>query len=584
MAPLALAQTDGGNNRVGFSPAPEPHPKLRIGLFADSRLQPRALVEAFADIALSDYADIVVIAVDHRAVPALPWLWRIYDHIDRRIFGVQPDSSKPVDLFSHLASGRILRIPDTVVGDSVPADWVAKVNAFNLDVAFVLGEIDIDAIKSAAKYGVWRFCFGVRQGALDMLDGFREVLDGSEVTASSLSASSIADSERLLYQSWSCTSPFSVTRNRDKLLRRAAQFPARVLKELHRSGGVSLATCVPPNHSSSVKETTSPLVLDTPRSMARVGWRIVRRGLQKLFCIDQWFIGYRFCIGAGGQPEVGQFSRLMPPKDRFWADPFPIQRNGRYYIFFEELVFAAGKAHISMVEVDRHGNCSEPERVLERPYHLSYPFLIEADGELFMVPETAQNRSVELYRCVRFPDRWRLEKMLLNDVYCVDATFHHTDGKWWMFANIAENDTSIHDELHIYYADSLCGEWKSHRGNPVKSDVRSARPAGRLYERNGRLYRPAQNCAPRYGSGISINQVLALSPETYLEREIERIAVPLASNTLGIHTLNRAGDLCVVDGFVRRKRLGRDEGGVFAPHRLGPGQPSETAYGQDHAI
>jgi hypothetical protein len=89
--------------------------------------------------------------------------------------------------------------------------------------------------------------------------------------------------------------------------------------------------------------------------------------------------------------------------------------------------------------------------------------------------------------------------------------------------------------------------------------VRSARPAGRLYESGGSLYRPAQICAPLYGAGISINRVLRLSPEEYLERE-ERCILPThPGGLLGIHTVNRAGELSVVDAFTRRLRRARSQ-------------------------
>jgi hypothetical protein len=209
-----------------------------------------------------------------------------------------------------------------------------------------------------------------------------------------------------------------------------------------------------------------------------------------------------------------------------------------------------------MLELARDGACSAPVRVLEREYHLSYPFLIEQDGELFMVPETHQNRTVELYRCIGFPDRWRLERVLLRGASCADATLHRENGNWWMFVTIGVDGAEAHDELYLFCADRLEGEWKPHPGNPVKSDARCARPAGKLYQRDGILYRPAQIGAPLYGSGVSINRVLQLSPHAYLEQEVERVLPRRSEGQLGIHTLNRAGDLSVIDGFMRRRRLG----------------------------
>jgi hypothetical protein len=125
-----------------------------------------------------------------------------------------------------------------------------------------------------------------------------------------------------------------------------------------------------------------------------------------------------------------------------------------------------------------------------------------------------------------------------------------------MFANLgAEKSLAFDDELHLFHAQKLLGDWQPHRRNPVKSDARSARPAGRPYWQDGALYRPAQICAPLYGSGLSINRVVRLTTEHYAERQVERVLPSRADGILGVHTINRAGNLTVVDAFTRRPRL-----------------------------
>jgi hypothetical protein len=129
-----------------------------------------------------------------------------------------------------------------------------------------------------------------------------------------------------------------------------------------------------------------------------------------------------------------------------------------------------------------------------------------------------------------------------------------------MFANSGET-RCLDDELHVFHAESPLGEWRAHQRNPVKSDVRSARPAGAMFWRDGALHRPAQVCAPLYGSGISLNRVLRLTPTDYAERETQRLlpagraGLPGRHALLGIHTLNRAGELTVVDAFTRQRRI-----------------------------
>jgi hypothetical protein len=112
----------------------------------------------------------------------------------------------------------------------------------------------------------------------------------------------------------------------------------------------------------------------------------------------------------------------------------------------------------------------------------------------------------------------------------------------------------VNDELQLFHAERLLGDWKPHRANPVKSDVRGARPAGALFRAGRDLFRPGQVCTPIYGAGIALHRVTRLDEREYAEEEVRRI-VPLTSGVLGMHTVNRAGALSVADFFVRRPRF-----------------------------
>ncbi|HEX8988346.1 MAG TPA: hypothetical protein VF816_10320 [Rhodocyclaceae bacterium] len=528
-------------------------PRLRIALFADAPVQPRWMVEAFARIARSDFADIVLIAARRDGRPQQPLLWRACSRLDRMLFGTDADPSEPALLRAAIPLARHEKCRGTP-GDMAAAWRRSGLTDLPLDVAFAIGDVPDDELEGIARYGVWRWCFGAAHDSREELAGWREVANGEPITESGLRVTQRGHPDRLLHQSRSRTYPFSVARNRANLFRKTALFAERELRLLHRLGHLRLRSAGTPVFAAASRgPDPAPRSTEILRGFARVGGRILRRGLQKLLSIDQWFLAYRF--GApGADGELSRYVRLLPPKDRIWADPFPLERDGRYFVFFEEVPFATGKGHIAVIEVSDDGRHSAPVRVLERDYHLSYPFLVEHEGNLFMVPESGQNRSVELYRCMRFPDVWRFERTLLRDLPCADATLHRGDDRWWMFVNSGAEGTELYDELHLYHADDLLGPWHPHPANPIKSDVCSARPAGALYLRDGLLHRPAQICAPLYGSGVSIAQVRQLTPHHYHETEVARIVPPPAQGVLGIHTFNRSGRLAVIDGFARRAR------------------------------
>jgi hypothetical protein len=559
MAAVALAR---GLDSVPSDHALAPHGaarRLRLGVFADSLQQPRWILDGLRKIVDSGVGDVVVLVDTERAREPAPLLWRAYCALDSWLFGSRrPNPLAAADLAAGLPNACLRKAPPGQAGPASASAWLAEIRAMDLDVVFTLGAVECAALETVARHGVWRYCFGADASVSEALAGIRETVGGTLVTASGVRARLPGAEDRLVYQSWSRTFPLSLARTRHSLLPKTAEFPYRALEELRRSGPDWLRSCAPIRAHGAQAPAGFPGTASLLWRMSLLGSRIAQRVLQKLLYVDQWFLAYRFGADAHWRGDLRQYRWLMPPKDRFWADPFAIVRDGRYFIFFEELVFARGRAHISVVEVAPDGSHSQPVPVLERPYHLSYPFLIEQDGELYMVPETGRNRAVELYRCTRFPDRWTLEHVLMDGVSFTDATFHRADDRWWMFANGNVAGAEGADELSLFYADRLTDPWKAHRRNPVKSDVRGARPAGRLYRRGADLYRPAQIGVPLYGSGVSINRVLRLTPDSYAEEEVERVLPLHPRKLLGIHTLNRAGELCVVDAFVRRSRLQPD--------------------------
>jgi hypothetical protein len=553
----SLAPAPGPNADIRlFAPPRAGRSKLRVGVFAADAQQPRWIVEALAKVAASDFAELSVVAVggSNAAASAAPLAWRAYCKVDRLLFGAGRDGSEKQGLDLLVPRARRLDLDE-----GAASAWRERILDLGLDVAFALGEVDDTALEGLARCGVWRYCFGEDQDIREPFAGVREVTSGAPVMASGIRIHRGAGlSDRLAYQSWSRTFPFSFARSREGLLPKTAEFITRTLRDLHASGPTWLEQSTTP--ARDVPEQGFPGSVSLIRDLSRVGLRVAQRTLEKSTTVGQWMLAYRFGEGLdsrlpGNDDPLHGYVRLQPPRDRFWADPFAITRNGRHWIFFEELPFAAGRAHISAVEVKADGSTSAPMRVLERDYHLSYPFLIEDEGELYMIPETAHNHTVEIYRCIDFPGEWKLERVMMKDVWCADATIHRARDRYWMFATLGAEGGEVNEELHVFSAERLLGDWKPHRRNPVKSDVRNARPAGKLFTAGGQLYRPAQICAPIYGSGIAINRVTRLDDFEYTEQEERRILPAGRGGLLGIHTINRAGALSVTDAFLRRSRF-----------------------------
>lgn len=279
----------------------------------------------------------------------------------------------------------------------------------------------------------------------------------------------------------------------------------------------------------------------------------VAKEIYRLCCYaPHWHIGWRFNDGAHvwqtGDLSGPSWNVLGDPGDHFYADPFPITWQGRTFVFFEDLDHRVGKGIISAIEFTDEGPAGEAVPVLEEPWHLSYPFLIESDGALWMIPESSLNGDVALYKCVRFPDKWERHATLLSGLELADATITQHHGLHYLFGAWRDGTGGYSDSLAIYYADHLLGPWLPHASNPVLIDRASARPAGNFVTLNGKLWRPVQNCADGYGAALALAEVVELSPTTF--QQIVRHSLKPGPLWPGrkLHTLNRCGRLEVIDG------------------------------------
>ncbi len=299
-------------------------------------------------------------------------------------------------------------------------------------------------------------------------------------------------------------------------------------------------------------------------SLPKMGREFLRRLTHRQ---AHWRTGYRFLDGDG-VAETGDLSGknwITLPDDgsRFYADPFAFEKDGKHYIFLEDLPHATGKAVISVSTLDASGVAGAPRPVLEEPHHLSYPQVFARDGAIWMLPESSAANQLVLYRASRFPDEWARHSVLIEGPALSDATLLEHEGGFWLFATDRDGAGSTSDMLVVYYADNLEGPWMAHPANPIMIDRRGARPGGAFIRTDGRILLPVQDGTNGYGGGLGLSEL------RQLDRTKVDLAPPRPILAEGfwpypmIHTLNRAGRLEVTDGIAQvRKKRSRASSGV----------------------
>ncbi|MBU2191221.1 MAG: hypothetical protein KJ796_07375 [Alphaproteobacteria bacterium] len=300
---------------------------------------------------------------------------------------------------------------------------------------------------------------------------------------------------------------------------------------------------------------------DIARDMAKNVARAAVRAAYRLCCHgSHWRVGYRF-VEPGGDVwsrrdlAGARWSVLADPVDHFYADPFPFHWQGRDYLFFEDLHHRTEKGIISVVAFDEAGRPGPVMPVLEEPWHLSYPFLIEHEGELYMIPESSNNFDIPIYRCTGFPLKWERHAVLVDDVEAADATIIRHGGLYWMTAVVRDGAGGYSDMLALWSSENLFGPWQPHPANPVLVDDRTARPAGNMVSRDGNLYRPVQDCRRTYGAALSFMRVKQLDGDGFAQQSEGTVTAGGAWPGSRIHTLNYNGRFEAIDGYTLRPRL-----------------------------
>lgn len=425
---------------------------------------------------------------------------------------------------------------------------VRTIERYGLDLLLRFGfNILQGDILHAAHHGVWSFHHADNRINRGGPPGFWEVARAEPVTGVIVQRlNDQLDNGEVLAQGWYSTDPISWNRNFHRALAQSRTLLTDAIGQLARTGQPPERPPVPVNIYAHrlYRKPSAPAAM---RAAALCYGRRARNKTRKKLTRPQWHLRW-------GEADIRGFSahrldRITPPTDRFWADPFPYTTDGRTWLFVEELLYATGRGRIVALEVS--GNEVVHHTVaLECPYHLSYPFLFERDGVLYMIPETAGNGTIELWRCRAFPDQWEKVRDFAHGIRAVDSTLLEHDGLFYLFTNIArEPAADPSTELHILIStDPIDGEWRAHPKNPVIVDSRCARMAGGfIHGDGGSLVRCAQYTGTRYGEAIALRLVEKLTPEHYTETGIGHITPTWEPGLLASHHLAGHGGMVALD-------------------------------------
>src|SRR5215213_6364226 len=548
--------------------------RLRVGLLLDSPLMSAWAFTAVERVIRSNHAEVALVILNrsHRQSPTAlkafrqdfnHWFYRLFTIIDEKIFVRGSNASAQIDPSGIFSDVPILEVElvEECGKRSIAASDRERIKVYHLDVLvnFGSGTLRGKELASLAQYGIWTYRWGDRHQIEDGLTGFWEVVRGWPETGASLQQLGTGEvQEKTLFESWFFSYPYSPARSRNYILWAASSFLPRQIERLHRLGGDDFGQDLKMDRFDEIHEPLKSNRVPSNLMVLLILVKLAARNLlevwRRIFYREQWELLFNF--GHNAEKDISAFKKLSPPKDRFWADPHVIYQEPNYYVFVEEYPYRTKRGHISVIEMDRIGNYKEPIPVLKKDCHLSFPFVFDWLGHYYMIPESSGRRTIDLYECIKFPDQWQLKITLMKDIKAVDTTLFYIQGKWWLFTAMAEQEAAAPQvELFLFYAEDLFTDhWHAHLMNPIVSDVKRARGAGRIFLRDGKLFRPSQDCSKAYGYGFDVNEIVTLSETEYSERTVMSVRPDRFRKFIATHTYANQGNLTVIDALTRRPK------------------------------
>ena len=205
-------------------------------------------------------------------------------------------------------------------------------------------------------------------------------------------------------------------------------------------------------------------------------------------------------------------AQQLKKKYTFQADPFLIEKDDKLYVFYEAFSFRNSKGTLRCRILDRE--LTEIDDVKLEGFddlrcHLSFPFLININNQLFMIPESSERKEVLLFQSVEFPARWKKIKVLLSDTEVTDNIFLSINETCYLLSTTMDN----------------------------------------------KMYFLTQECTPEtYGKSIYIKELVTLNDINFDENLIEQINSSI-NHSDGVHTLNFSNNYIAYDTKINKFSL-----------------------------
>lgn len=439
-------------------------------------------------------------------------------------------------------------IPRIAVADLHGGPLPEALRPWPVDLILQLGNSALPALQGLPRLGVWRFGHGNGGADGGTIPGLWEVLRKEGITVATLQREGPAPAGAfILREGHFRTALHSVDRTSEAVLMCCAHWPALICRAL--MGGHAEA--------ATGKDITPLPATHIPGNagMLRLLWRQFLNKQHRIKAArstdEEWNIGVlRQPIASLLEEKPSLNVRWLPAPGtgQYRSCPFGYFRNAQLNVLHEKFHRSTGMGAIARLRPKRDNNLKRSRTLLEGTGHLTYPYIVEQDGAMYVLPEQVSSGRTDLYLLEEGEAALTFHRTLLNEPL-FSPTLFRFEGRWWLFGTKKPLADTL---LHAYYADTFDGPFLPHPLNPVKVDIRSSRPGGTPFMADGELWRPARDRSDEHRTRIALNRVTALTPTSFSEETVKYIEPLIGRWSHGVRTISRAGGLTLVDGMWHR--------------------------------
>jgi len=534
---------------------------VRVALLLESEPLRGAEAQLLQQLLETEYVEVALVAVvKTRAPPTdisrstrtlINW-YRWMDHVTRGANA--QESARP------LASYAGCLAPATIITVASPDELTAALTGRDLEVIVCPSPIEgMRDCAGCAAFGVW--WIGPPKGAAALQELYATATAETPLLAV-LWASTAAHPEPFCLE-FGCVpliSGVSVVKNLQALTPLRRNLWLGALNTLSAQGwdalrakGARLQAGLSPR-AYRVSERRESSATAVARTLVRMGLRQLRHRIRQRNRVEHWRVGVRPLRDNGlSLRDTKGYRWLAAPPGHWYADPFVLSVGATELLYMEEFDERRNKGRIVCAELDARGQVGAIEPALERPYHVAYPCVFEHDNQVFMIPETGFNNTVELYRSISLPFQWQFVRVLYTGP-AFDTSVLQLHDRFWFFTSLVEGAGRHATKLLLFHSNRVDGEWIAHPANPISHDAHFARGGGRLFRLGSQIVRPAQDGSGTYGGAVQLRGVQALNETEYVEAPVGSIIPARLPNAVGLHTYNSSTRMEVIDCRLRMMR------------------------------